>query len=194
MHRRTLLTLLDSYRPSSEREKQILYQLRDFVLSEPDCFKRTLTKGHITGSAWLLNPSFDAVLLCYHKKLKKWLQPGGHADGESDPLKTAIREAEEESGINHIKAIDPGIFDIDIHPIPEHKDTPAHLHYDVRFILLAPHAEFIVSDESEKLAWVPFNKLFDYSEEESVLRMDKKARALLAKLLHEDKLPEASHL
>lgn len=126
-----------------------------FITSAPDCFERSHTEGHITGSAWLVNPSGEKVLLTLHHKLQRWMQTGGHADGDPDTLRVALREAEEESGIPGIHPVSPEIFDIDIHLIPARpaKGEPAHYHYDVRYLLRSPHEEFAISEESDALAW-----------------------------------------
>lgn len=136
-------------------------QLLQFVLSTKKCFDRSNPAGHITGSAWLLNPAGDKALLTLHKKLHIWVQPGGHADGDADVLHVACREAEEESGISGITVLNPEIYDIDIHTIPPHAatQTPQHLHYDVRYLLQAPHEHFRVSDESEALGWFSRNDM-----------------------------------
>lgn len=130
-------------------------RMRRFITSAPDCFERSHAEGHITGSAWLVNPSGEKVLLTLHHKLQRWMQTGGHADGEPDTLRVALREAEEESGIPGIQPVSPEIFDIDIHLIPARpaKGEPEHYHYDVRYMLRAPHEAFIVSEESDALAW-----------------------------------------
>ena len=130
-------------------------QMQAFLHSHTDCFKRSCKPGHFTGSAWLINPAGDKVLLTLHHKLQRWMQTGGHADGNPDTLEVALREAEEESGILNIKAVTTGIFDIDIHLIPENttKGEPAHYHYDVRYLLQAPHEAFNISSESDDLRW-----------------------------------------
>ena len=127
----------------------------DFITSTPDCFERSHLAGHITGSAWLVNPAGDKVLLTLHHKLQRWMQTGGHADGDPEPLRVAVREAEEESGIHGITPLQHSIFDIDIHRIPENKTKgeAAHLHYDIRYLLQAPDEIFHISDESDALAW-----------------------------------------
>ena len=137
-----------------EQQKTADRMLR-FITSAPDCFERSHAEGHITGSAWLVNPSGDKALLTLHHKLQRWMQTGGHADGDAAPLRVALREAEEESGIYGIQPVSTEIFDIDIHLIPARsaKGEPAHYHYDVRYLLRAPHEEFVVSDESDALAW-----------------------------------------
>ena len=93
--------------------------------------------GHITGSAWVVDPAGSRLLLTHHRKLGKWLQLGGHSDGEPDTLAVALREAREESGLR-VRPISNAVLDIDIHTIPALKGEPAHLHYDVRFALRRP--------------------------------------------------------
>lgn len=126
-----------------------------FVAETPDCFCRTHAAGHITGSAWLLNPAGDKALLTLHRHLKRWMQTGGHADGDPDALRTALREAEEESGIPGIRPLSEDIMDVDIHTIPANprKGEGEHLHYDIRYLLQAPQEHYTVSDESDDLAW-----------------------------------------
>lgn len=143
------------YAQKHPEQREIADKIRHFVQSTPDCFKRSHESGHITGSAWLINPAGDKALLTLHHKLKRWMQTGGHADGEGDIMKVARREAEEESGITGITPVSAEIFDIDIHLIPAHKAKaePPHYHYDIRYLLQAPHEEYARSTESDALAW-----------------------------------------
>ena len=154
-----------------------------FVENNVDCFKRSLLIGHVTGSAWLLDSKRERVLLTHHRKLDRWLHPGGHADGESDVSKVAMTEALEESGLPDIGFVTPELFDVDIHEIPARKDEPAHFHYDCRFLLASTGTdEFVISDESNDLAWVPFDELDEYTDEESMLRMARKCGVVLEDL------------
>ncbi len=147
----------------------------DFVKSEAECFERTLAKGHVTGSAWIVGRDGGEVLLTHHAKLDRWLQLGGHADGESDVFSVALKEAEEESGLVGFTRIGSGIFDIDIHPIPERKGVPEHLHYDVRYLLRADAGtDYIVSDESHDLRWVKAEDVKSLTIEPSMMRMVRK--------------------
>ena len=137
MHRRKLLALLDDYEArygTSDEERTACERMRAFVEAHEDCFERNCVPGHITGSAWVLDPTRERVLLTHHRKLDIWVQLGGHSDGETDPAKVALAEATEESGLE-VELLAPEIFDIDIHEIPARGDEPAHLHYDVRFAL-----------------------------------------------------------
>ena len=95
--------LLDYISRTPERAS-VAEQVLQFVCNTPDCFERTHVSGHITGSAWLINPAGDKTLLTLHRKLKLWVQPGGHADGDGNVLHVAMREAQEESGIDKISA------------------------------------------------------------------------------------------
>ncbi|HEY8011117.1 MAG TPA: NUDIX hydrolase [Rudaea sp.] len=118
-----------------------------------DAAERSLAHGHLTGSAWLVSKDGQRVLLTHHRKLDRWLQLGGHADGDADLARVALREAEEESGLSDL-VVEPGVFDLDRHEIPARGDEPAHWHYDVRFVVHTTGNEaFSVSDESHALGW-----------------------------------------
>lgn len=130
-----------------------------FLHSHADVFHRHHPPGHFTGSAWLVDAMGRQALLTHHRKLQRWLQPGGHADGEADIAAVAAREAEEESGIAGL-ALDPQLFDIDRHRIPARGAEPEHWHYDLRFVLRAPPgASFFVGPESIDLAWVAIERI-----------------------------------
>lgn len=153
-------------------------RMTGFVSAHADCFERSLSLGHVTGSAWLVNRRRTHVLLTHHRKLNKWLQLGGHADGDSDVLAVAMKEALEESGLPDIAPLSPDIFDLDIHEIPARKSEPAHFHYDVRFALRANASEqYVVSDESHDLAWIDIARIATVTSETSMLRMANKWRS-----------------
>lgn len=144
----------------------------DFINTYPECFERTLECGHITASCWLVNNDNSAALLTHHMKLDRWFQLGGHCDGDSDVLAVAIKEAQEESGINAIEPISSEIFDIDIHLIPENKREKAHYHYDVRFLLrVTSDEQTAISHESKELRWIDKDINNLPSQEQSMIRM-----------------------
>lgn len=175
MHRRPLLDLLARYAADHPEEHALTARFVAFVEAHVDCFERSLQVGHLTGASWLLAPDGDRVLLTHHRKLDRWLQLGGHADGDTDIRAVALREAYEESGLPDIEFVVPTIFDLDIHTIPARRDEPAHEHYDVRFAMRAVGSDaYRVSEESHDLAWVPVNRLADYTDESSMLRMARK--------------------
>ena len=166
---------LNSFAQKHPEQRGIADTMLQFICSTPDCFERSHAAGHITGSAWLVSPDGEKVLLTLHHKLQRWMQPGGHADGDSNPLRVALREAEEESGIIGISAISEEIFDIDIHLIPARPSSgeTEHYHYDIRYLLKAPHSKYAISSESDDLAWWSFHD-FEARKNEldgSVLRM-----------------------
>ncbi|CAO5675777.1 MAG: hypothetical protein NEHIOOID_00587 [Holosporales bacterium] len=151
-------SLLISYSPVDVSEQIAKQQMLDFYERHPDCFLRSCQKGHFTASAWLLNKQETHVLLLLHKKLNLWLQLGGHCDGDSDILSVALREAQEESGIENIVPIHPNIFDLDIHVIPARENEPEHLHLDIRFLLKTTDTDtFVQNHESLALKWFEHN-------------------------------------
>lgn len=175
MHRNEIINLLNEYQPALSKELKAKERLLKFIKENQDCFKRELEIGHVTGSAWLLNKDGDKALLMHHAKLDRWFQVGGHADGNSDILAVAIKEAQEESGIISIEAVNPGIFDLDIHEIQANSKDKAHYHYDVRFLLkVTSDEELQINEEAKALLWVgkDINKL--PTREESILRMHQK--------------------
>lgn len=133
----------------------------EFLSSHPDVFERRHAVGHFTGSAWVVSGDGRRVLLTHHRKLDRWLQPGGHADGDADLARVALREAEEETGLAGLRLL-PGIFDLDRHMIPARGAEPAHWHYDVRYVVVAVGDErFVVSEESHALAWRDIRDVLD---------------------------------
>ncbi|MGV6852111.1 MAG: NUDIX hydrolase [bacterium] len=175
MHRENILILLEEYLQRHPEESACYQQLKAFIQQNNQCFERELSQGHLTGSCWLVNSNGDQILLTHHKKLNLWLQPGGHADGETDIAAVALKEAKEESGLKDLKIADPHIFDIDIHKIPANPKDAEHYHYDIRFIIQASEdTDYIVSEESHDLAWVKLDKLSEYTTEPSIVRMAEK--------------------
>jgi len=124
------------------------------------------------------------VLLTHHAVLGRWLQLGGHADGEADPFRVALREAREESGLGRLiepsGEPDPLPLDVDVHRIPARSAELAHLHFDIRYLLVAPSGQPLVcTEESHEIRWVPVGGIEALSGEESLLRMARKASAPL---------------
>jgi len=159
----------------------------EFIGAHRDCLLRTCVPGHLTGSAWILSPDHASVLLVHHRKLGRWLQPGGHADGDADLFQVAIREAQEETGLRSFTTRPggdpPAPLDLDIHEIPAHGGEPPHLHLDVRFLLVAAPGEIPqASEESTAVRWVRRERVGEYSEEESLQRMERRAREVLGQL------------
>jgi 8-oxo-dGTP pyrophosphatase MutT (NUDIX family) len=160
----TIGDALRLHRPGDAREAADLARIIDFVTSHTDPFDRRIVEGHLTGSAIVVSPAIDRVLLLHHRKLGRWLQPGGHADpGEASAEVVALREAREETGIDglalHPEA--PRPLDVDIHAIPARGDEPAHEHLDLRYLAVAPDGAAIVRQaaESNDLRWFGWDEL-----------------------------------
>jgi len=184
MHREPLLQLLRDHTPMTETEAAMHRRLKEFVETQPSCFERSLQMCHITGSAWIVNRAKTKALLVHHVKLSRWLQPGGHADGETDVLGVAMREAREETGLTSLRAVSEDVFDVDIHPIPARGDEPEHLHHDVRFLLEADENEsVVVSEESHDVRWFELTEIEALDPGESIIRLITRTR-----LLQNDKL------
>lgn len=180
MHRAKLLRLLADYATRHPHENVAAF--RRFVERQPRCFERDcFDDGHVTASAAVLNRAGSHILLTHHAKLGRWLQLGGHADGDADPLRVACREAQEESGLA-VVSVRAEPVDVDIHRIPRRGAEPAHLHYDVRFLLRVEDgsARFTLSDESLALQWVGLGEVNVVTSEASVLRLAAKAQAAMA--------------
>lgn len=143
-----------------------------FLDSHDDVFERHHPPGHFTGSVWLVSGDGQRVLLTHHRKLQRWLQLGGHADGDADLARVALREAEEESGLFGLE-VEQAIFDLDRHRIPARGAEPEHWHYDVRFVVRACAGEEVtVGEESLDLAWRRIDALLDDNAmDESIRRM-----------------------
>lgn len=181
MHRKELLRLLDDHRPQSVAEAGNVARTRHFVEQHADCFHRELLHGHVTGSAWVVNPARDKVLLMHHRKHNEWFQPGGHADGEADILNVALRETHEETGIpaEHIRLADNAIFDVDIHTIPRIGAEPRHTHFDIRFLIEIDDSLPVPgNDESHEVLWVPVYEASRFNNNLSTYRMVDKTRRL----------------
>lgn len=185
MHRKPLLDLLARYRADHPEEAACAERVRALVETRADCFERTCWAGHVTASAWVLSHDARRFLLGHHRKLDRWLQLGGHCDGESDVAAVALREAREESGLADLRfawaADAPVPIDLDVHAIPARGAEPAHDHHDVRFVLVAaPGQTLTLSDESHALEWFEMDELESVADDASVLRLGWKVRKLLA--------------
>jgi 8-oxo-dGTP pyrophosphatase MutT (NUDIX family) len=177
--------MLDRYEARYPRERAVAQQIRRLVAAHSDCFERTCRPGHVTASAWVTTPKADRFLLVHHRKLDRWLQPGGHMDGSPDVAAAALREVLEETSLRNVRLahgeaeLTP--LDLDVHEIPARRDAygalveDAHEHHDVRVLVVAAgDLTPQTSPESHAVRWFTAEELHAVTDEESVLRMWRK--------------------
>lgn len=151
-----------------------------FLDAHPDALHRSYLEGHLTGSAAVIDPSNRQVLLLLHAKVQRWLQPGGHADGDGNLARVALREAEEETGIAGLRVFTPAV-DLDVHVFHNAiAAEPDHLHLDVRHLVVAPPGSVAVTNhESDGVRWVPVDKIGDEDVDAGTVRMVRAAAAAM---------------
>lgn len=184
MRRESLLAVLASYAPSNSQEAESLARIRGFLAAPADPFHRENPEGHITGSAVVARPDGSEFLLILHRKLGRWLQPGGHTEESDDSvLGTALREAREETGLASF-AVPPedAILDVDVHPIPARGKDAAHFHFDIRYLLVTAeaHDRSTAEDPARPMRWTTFEDAIASGVDDSLARALDKARAKLA--------------
>lgn len=191
-YKRQILPSLKQTSEDLDYEARVLSGFSDLINSKgAEIFDRNCLPGHITGSALLMNQSFTKVVLTHHKKLNKWLQLGGHADGDSCCAQVALKEAIEESGIQKISPVCPKTLrmidldqqlpiDLDIHAIPARKNEPAHFHYDVRFVFVTNESKLKISEESNDLRWFSLQQIYDLTDEPATIRQIDKIRQFVS--------------
>jgi 8-oxo-dGTP pyrophosphatase MutT (NUDIX family) len=173
---------LAAYRPATEGERESHARIEELLRHAPDPFTRERT-DHITGSAVVARPDGSAFLMVYHRRLQRWLQPGGHVEpGDESVLATSVREAREETGVGALEIANEGrILDLDVHPIPATSKRPAHVHHDLRYLLTTRAAATAAEPlEIEKVGWFSMEEALASGADESLARALRKARQILA--------------
>ena len=159
-----ILELLTAFEPDGVEEPRHLESIRHLLRSTSTPFSRSqFDPGHVTASAFIIDPTGSRLLLHHHRRLDRWLQMGGHVDEGELVIDAALREAREESGLDELALAGTMPFDLDVHAIPAGKGEPAHLHFDVRFVVRAARPESIrvAADESLDLRWFTFDEALE---------------------------------
>jgi len=181
MSKEKLIGELKAYSTPFAEEGSFVPRFISLLNNFPNCFYRSLVSGHITGSAWVVSPDKTEVVLLHHRKLDRWLQPGGHADGEEEIARVVAKELEEETGLTGCSWANEGrIFDLDIHLIPASKDSKAHFHFDIRLAAIVDTRQSLIGNgESKEIKWVNLADITSSSGfEQSILRMVEKTKKL----------------
>ncbi len=161
---------VSDFMPAEIAQERAQRHMLAFLAGHPNALHRTCLAGHLTGSALVVNARGDKALFMLHTKLRRWLQPGGHADGAADLAAVALKEASEETGIAGL-TVAPGPIDLDVHEVLTPKDA-AHLHLDVRYLVRAPEGAVEVgNEESQALAWHDYAGIQQLGTDESTLRL-----------------------
>jgi 8-oxo-dGTP pyrophosphatase MutT (NUDIX family) len=181
--RQALARELALHEPEGSQETDSLARIRGFVSGPADPFARETPEGHVTASAVVARPDGSEFLLVLHRRLSRWLQPGGHTEQEdASVFAAALREAREETGITLFDApLGRTILDVDVHPIPARGADAAHFHFDVRYLLTTrADADPTASDDpSRPIRWASFEEAVSLGVDASLTRALRKAKARL---------------
>jgi 8-oxo-dGTP pyrophosphatase MutT (NUDIX family) len=176
----TLITQLEQYQPWDATESAHQAAILELLRSNSAAFDRhAYQPGHITGSTWILAEETEQVALIFHRRINRWLQPGGHAEpGENNGVSTALREAAEELGL----MIDPArasLFDLDVHRIPATATQPEHSHFDLRYLCRIEHQPLDSGSDAAAARWFTVAELEAIALDQSMKRMlDKGLKAI----------------
>jgi 8-oxo-dGTP pyrophosphatase MutT (NUDIX family) len=176
-----MIELLTAHRPADSVESKYRGQMLGLIESPGDSFLRSrFDPGHFTVSAFVLPPDGSSLLMIFHAKLGRWLQPGGHVEPSDSNLQTAARrEVVEETGLPD-EAFEDGSgapFDLDIHAIPRNETEPGHLHFDLRFQFRARSTVLGPADDRHGARWVGLNEAFELNPEPATKRILRKLAA-----------------
>ena len=180
---------IKKYRPCNAQEQRDQALILDFLEKNGDAFLRSNLLAHMTASSWIVNPERTKTLMVYHNLYDSWSWTGGHADGETDLLSVALREAREETGIEHVRPLSPEIFSLEVLTVDGHEKrgeyVPSHLHMNVTYLLEAEESDtlHVCREENSGVAWFTLEEALKASTEPwFVERIYKKLNGKLGEL------------
>lgn len=179
---------IENYKPYNEQEEIDKEMILEYIKTFDDVLTRKNKMCHFTASNWIINKERTKVLMIYHNIYKSWAWTGGHADGESDLLHVAIKEAKEETGLENFKILSDGIYGIQIVTVDSHikrgEFVTSHLHLDCCFLLEADEKEVlkIKEDENSAVKWIDINNAIEVTNEEKMKPIYKKLNEKLSKI------------
>ena len=178
---------IEAFIPAGDQERRD----RELMLAAIERLDVPLTRenpfAHFTASSWIVNPARTHALMAWHNIYKTWAWTGGHADGESDLLAVALREAREETGVEHIRPVSRDICSVEILPVHAHvkrgQFVSAHLHLNATYLLEADDAQPLRSkpDENSAVAWLPLEEAAENREEPFMAVIYRKLNGKLSK-------------
>ena len=183
-----LKEMIERYVPYNEQEENDKEMMLEYIHTFKDVLTRENRMCHFTASNWIVNKERTKVLMIHHNIYKSWAWTGGHADGDSNLLHVALKEAEEETGLKNLKLLSNGIYGIQIVTVDSHvkrgKFVPSHLHLDCCFLVEADEEEVlrIKEDENSGVQWIDIDKAVEVTKEEKMKPIYRKLNEKLAEL------------
>lgn len=166
-----LIESIENYRPYNEQEQKDKEVILNCLKTQKDIFSRENKLAHMTASAWVVNPQKTKVLMVYHNIYNSWSWLGGHADGQRNLLKAAMKEVREESGVKTLRPVSESIFSLEVLTVDGHvkkgEYVSSHLHLNVTYLLEAEEEEDlqIKEDENSNVAWFEKEEAIEASTE-----------------------------
>ena len=162
---------IGNYEPCCGQEARDKAVILAFLAKNPDAFLRSNPIAHMTASAWIVNPERTKTVMVYHRIYDSWSWTGGHADGETDLLAVALREAREETGLKNVRVVDGRIFSLEVLTVDGHEKqgeyVPSHLHLNVTYLLEADEGEElrVCEEENAGVRWFTLDGALEASTE-----------------------------
>ena len=166
-----LLSKIENYTPVNQQEENDKKVMLDYMKNNPDYLIRENKVAHFTTSIWTVNKEWTKTLMVYHKIYDSWSWIGGHADGEEDLARVALRELKEETGVENAVLVSEDIFSLEILTVDGHmkkgKYVPSHLHFNITFLAEADESQVLVVNEEENtgVKWFSFEEALEVSSE-----------------------------